>query len=1333
MRSVAVSVLLASGLASVTGSPLVKKAAYDAYDFDDESDACAAAAHLSFSKLRVSEKALGGVNMVSTGYGHASIRYNDVLPESALNIDLVVTAMTDYFGDSQKNTVHGDFAAINVNAGSNATLKFAFVDRVTGNPVVVPPFYFTVANLGRFDDELRPGGIKSFSACNFVTSDIAAETNISTVVDDESGCTSFTSNFLGKLSVAAQLPPERSLAMGATSMANSVSLLYPSVSEFTLTLMVDEGLDDRTFMFSGSSNLVCPAKAICETMTCPEYSKLTRRAQDLYCEGEVCTEEADSATCCILLSPKDCSPNHRLSISEETLAYANLGGLGPDVDVPHEIRFRDVFGSGEDPTDLVITNISTYYPGPTAPAAFLDKFLTFDVANDTSVVLSFAFIDSAGNKTHPPTQFTLGVYDLDTGAGGVNAEEIEVNRFINYRVAENTTVRVLAEGDAAIFGGTAEREEGVEPVDPNNLTQDDLDKSVALDYSAFVTDFQLTIRVRGGMTTGRVKLTGWSAATCPGLGSYCASYTCPAGFSRRDDDQLRCSGPVCTDADAHTCCEAKSGQACGRAKRLQFTTDALVQNNLGGVGPTSGSKVMRIVDVFPEAPEKVEMRVSTSGKYETLEPTTEDRSPANDLVGGFLKIDVRCGTKLVLNLELFDMETNLLRPSDFHLTIASLDKGKGGRGTERVTATGFSYYNISKNSSVKVWPDTSHRGNNKATFVGSLHAAFPREVPSSTLSLDAKQLSRAVSLKYAGTASVQLELTVSSGPGYRSFMIGGGTSLACPVKLGLCNTLVCPPRYRLKTSAASLTCRDAECTVKDDVDTCCDEVSVHNCDPEATFSLSPASLVFANLGGMGPHHGKEQKLIFSDVFPGRSNAVDLEVRNSTPYAYLGGGTTSGMQGAFGSIILGSGSSNEFQFQFVERDSRKPVTDINEFLLTFVDLQADLDSTSGVVMGHTHLQIPMLRSFFLSDRSNVRYDGGRFVASSFATTSRTPMHPWAMTSRDMHTSVAMKLNSSTFRVKVDIPEGPHAAREILFAGPTNLLCPARAYCSSLACPPDMTMVDGGNVTACIGSVCTEEDYPTCCRYDACSEKHDLDLSNLIYNNLGGYGPDADVHRTQDNRSIIYGNVFPNLGATVNLVVELKPGTTYYPYAVERNGRIGPFGNINVRAGTHADVSFRFRDAYTNQPYQVPKFFFTFSGVDEQYKSGVESVTIYGFEWYKISKPSALKVEMMEGGATFTANEHGGTEGNLRHPLALPGAMLNHTMTVQMPSVEHFHVTIHASQGWTGRNIIFSGRSNLVCGKKPTCLEVTCLPGHRKRTDAQLRVCSNSHCYQERDHD
>lgn len=773
--------------------------------------------------------------------------------------------------------------------------------------------------------------------------------------------------------------------------------------------------------------------------------------------------------------------------------------------------------------------------------------------------------------------------------------------------------------------------------------------------------------------------------------------------------------------------------ACGRAKRLQFTTDALVHNNLGGVGPgLSGSKVMRIVDVFPEAPEKVEMRVSTTGKYKTLEPTTPDRSPQNELVGGFLKVDVRAGTTLVLNLELFAMETNLLRPSDFHLTIASLDKGKGGKGVERVTAEGFHYYNISDDSTVEVRPRKDRRGNNVATFVGTLHAAPPRQIPASTLSLDAKQLSHAVSLKYTATSSVQLELAVSNGAGYRSFLIGGGTSLACPVKLGLCNRLVCPPRYRLKASAASLTCRDAECTVKDDVDTCCDEVSVRHCAQEASISLSPASLVYANLGGMGPDHGWDQKLIFSDVFPGRSTAVDLEVRNNTPYTYHGL-DTSGMHGAFGSIVLGSDSSNEFQFSFVERATRKPVADIGEYLFSFVDLQADLDIGSGVVVGHTHLQVPLARSYFLSDRSNVRFDGGHFVASSFATTSRTPTHPWAMSARDMHTMVSLKLNSSTFHMKVDVGAGPDASRQLLFTGPTNLLCPARAYCSSLACPTDMVMIENGELTACVGSVCTDQDIPTCCRYDACSETYDLNLGNLIFNNLGGYGPDAAIHRKQDNRSIIYGNVFPRIGANVNLVVEMKPGSSYYPFAPERNGKVGPFGNLNIKAGTHADLSFRFRDAGTNQPFQVPKFFFTFTGLDEQYKDAQESVTVYGFEWYKISKPSALAVETTEDSTTFTATEHGGTEGNLRHPLALPGAILNHTLTVLMPSVEHFHVTLRANQGWTGRNILFSGRSNLVCGMRPTCLEVTCKLNHRYRTDAQLRVCKGSHCYQERDHD
>ena len=114
---------------------------------------------------------------------------------------------------------------------------------------------------------------------------------------------------------------------------------------------------------------------------------------------------------------------------------------------------------------------------------------------------------------------------------------------------------------------------------------------------------------------------------------------------------------------------------------------------------------------------------------------------------------------------------------------------------------------------------------------------------------------------------------------------------------------------------------------------------------------------------------------------------------------------------------------------------------------------------------------------------------------------------------------------------------------------------------------------------------------------------LDDSSVIYNNLGGQGPDASPAPD----SILFGNVgtLPD-GSTLDLVVSESPHSQskYRAYNPAANGLKrkvgGTFAGINLLAptvgsgvsSTSTTLRFAFRKSATQQPVQLKRTFMTF---------------------------------------------------------------------------------------------------------------------------------------------
>jgi len=1311
-------VLISLAIISRASHPLALQMSSTRRDFGDDNDYCSDAFRLLIKEGVITQKAFGGLGPVgSDDEIPDDIRYNNVF--QSINVDMVFTAETTYFGNPEINAQAGDLAVLNVNSGSFVTMKVSFVDRATGMLTKVPPFMFMIAGLGAYDDE--DGGPKSVTVGGFEEYKLSDDTTVQAVANDTAGTTTFSSDFVGPRDDLKV--PHYALAMSSTGLANSVMLKFPRISQFTMTLSVDEGCGDRDFYFGGVSNMVCEARAFCGSMQCPTYYERKNGTEREYCQGLNCTVADDLATCCTPTTPDDCTPSTALMLSPDSQAYANLGGFGPDRGAPPGLRFKNVFKSDTNPVDMVITNTSLYVPTRSNASGMEDFYIMIDVADNTSVDLSVDFYKSGTETPMPiPSALTLGIFDFDMQMDGQAREEVVVGGFQSYALSENSTVRVTEEGAFTTFTATAVGQEADNPTDPFNQTQTQLDKTVSVVFAKGIKHFDMTMRVNGGQVGGRqIMLSGWSTLSCPEVGSYCSTLQCPDGFAPLPNfETIRCPGELCTPADVDTCCSTLEDGFCDNHERLQFTEASLMHNNLGGAGPSMLPKHVRIDDVFPaSAKPRTEMRIAVDGPYQ-MKPAP----PENALVGGFFQVQVLSGSSVTLSLKLFDSLTGAPTRRTFALTVGGISKATGDKSIESMSATGFEYYNVTDSTTLSV---TNEDGT--VTFTSDVYSP-DRDLPSST-QLPPAQLDKAVNFKYVRTGEVRLTLSVVGGGGYRTFLIGGHSNLGCPAQPALCNTMICPTNYKLKSAAGSISCLQSTCDAKIDTNTCCEQLTSVECDSN-TLIFSSTNLAFSNLGGYGPDQG-EPKLLYTNVLPSTGKTVDLEVRNVTMYR-PGKSEMNGVIGGFGVISADAGTSTIFEFRLKDRQSGQTLDKISSFMFSLVDIKAEYDEHTGRIVGQTRLEIPEAIDHVVTGRSRLLQSGNTFSSSSWGAEPWTPSQPRGMDVRRLHDSVAIKLKAPVWHVHSRFSPGKALAKRILFAGPTNLACPPRAYCEAVKCPSGLELIKAANETLCMGTVCTAEDVPTCCHYPECNDDRTLVLNKVLVNNLGGYTGSGSLER--DSRRIIYGDVFPSSGQNVNLEINVPYESNYFARNPEQNGLSGPFGIVNFQAGSHVDLAFRFRDARTNEPFVTKSFFLTFSGVDMQKRGGRESVTVYGYKWFKVSKPTAIEVETSCDGlnSTFKATESGGTEMvTAAHALAMDKAQKNHTVTLLMDGGTNFRLTMRAESGWSGRNILFAGPSNLVCGAKSSCLAMKCLPGHKLIADAVKVTCASFECLKELDHD
>merc|ERR1719162_1408278 len=168
-------------------------------------------------------------------------------------------------------------------------------------------------------------------------------------------------------------------------------------SKFNLHSQVGEGTaTQRRVLFTGPTNLACPARTYCDSMVCPRDMVHSDSANSTPCASTVCTD-ADTVHCCRFDA---CGEERMLTLT--TILYNNLGDFGPDTPqdgMPHKqsLILGNVFPKSGSNLNLVVSVEpgTEYYPHePERNGLDGGVYLLLNFMSGSEADLRFTFIDA---------------------------------------------------------------------------------------------------------------------------------------------------------------------------------------------------------------------------------------------------------------------------------------------------------------------------------------------------------------------------------------------------------------------------------------------------------------------------------------------------------------------------------------------------------------------------------------------------------------------------------------------------------------------------------------------------------------------------------------------------------------------------------------------------------------------------------------------------------------------------------------------------------------------------------------------------------------------------
>jgi len=365
-----------------------------------------------------------------------NVRYKNVAKTvDGEPVDMILESDNFKTAKPKKVGVFGASAVVNILNGNEVDFTARFVDK-EDKPVKLGPFHMSIMDI----DTGKEGGQEELTIGGFTKSYLLDETEL-TKVSMADGRTKFIAGLPG---VGADNPSDP-LMLTDVQARRTVSFQFPGgLSSFSFSYKVDAvayedyGAEDdgRHFLLAGMSSLY-------------------------FCEANPTVMDLNMAS----------------------VAYSNLGGLGPDFGSPPALRFSNIAHIENDQMlDMVVTNLTAYEPANTANNGLNGEFAQVNIQGGSSTKFRFMFVTQGSDEPHKMAWNYFSIFDLDHGKKKEQYKEtIEVKGFATHYLTESSELALEKHGDRWYTYGSSTPGTGNDnPTNPMNMTQQQMDRSVTL-------------------------------------------------------------------------------------------------------------------------------------------------------------------------------------------------------------------------------------------------------------------------------------------------------------------------------------------------------------------------------------------------------------------------------------------------------------------------------------------------------------------------------------------------------------------------------------------------------------------------------------------------------------------------------------------------------------------------------------------------------------------------------------------------------------------------------------------------------------------------------------
>ena len=997
----------------------------------------------------------------------------------------------------------------------------------------------------------------------------------------------------------------------------------------------------------------------------------------------------------------------QLDFTKATIAYSNLGGAGPDVGADQAIRLnnvgRNIDGSS---LDLIVTSRGPYVANNARLNGVSGAFGQINVAIGSSVDLTLQFL--RGNTNEPATldYAMLTFYDFDKGS--TNWEVLTMRNYQTYTLTADTEIIPAGTVASSTFTASVFGTGSDNPRDPRDLTPLQARRSVAFTFKG-ASSIDLTFSSQGTGSGGRNFLFAGESFQLPG----CPTPPPPPtkAPSPPPSPPGPPPGPPCRSSEETT------------AGRFNFWTATLKHSNLGGRGPDTASPEnihFGRVGSLSDGTE-YDLVVTALSPYDYnnngLNGLTTDDSGLNT---GFGRMNLKGPRSpdpekhVDLSYCFVDSTTGAeVRPGLITFTLFDFDMPMPGQGRECLEISGFEDYTLGANTELTVGETLQGTTKFCATQVG-----IGGDNPADPDNLTPLQADRSVAFTFFRKPCFYLTYSIdccmNTG---RNFLWGGESAVRplckspppmqpppspSPPPIAHPDPPPSPPRpppWTTPPPPTPLIPRDATPCRFEGEDANLGRLSFEN-----------ARMRHSNLGGIGPDVDAPHSIRIDNVgFSRGREPLSLEVVALNEYKANNIGLNRDLTRAnFGNINMkapGSGDGVDafyldLSFCLLNERTSQPV-EMGTFQMTFFDFDEGTDGN-----GAECLTLGGFSQYTLgSDQSELvvteMADGRtRFCSSKYGKGNDNPKGSTQLTQQQKDKSVSVTFfRTACFELQYSIG-CCSSGRNFLFGGDSNVLpicespppppLPPPPPSAPPAAPPQPPRSCGED------GVCG---FPVRgCTPSTGFAQLDFSKASVAYSNLGGFGPDTIDSRDQLlPEAMRLSNVGTNTdGSSLDLLV-----TSRGPYVANNaplNGVQGEFGQINIRIGTSAALTFTFIQGGTRswdvRPVTVDDIVLSFYDFD-QGDGNTEVLTMGGYESYSLMSDSEILVGHggPSGTTTFSATVYGdGSDNPLTSMSGLTELQKRRSVSFTYRKTSTIDLTFSSpGSGGGGRNFLFAGKS------------------------------------------